>query len=307
MASSGPPVAGQVVHADRLHLLQRPRHLLGQHRHGLDARQLQPQPHQVGALAVVGGHSGGVACGFGLEPALLSLRQHQRGVGLRLRLCALALGFHAQAQRVSLGVLGHARQRQQPVAFGHRLLALRVAAFLRQQQLRARLLLFDGRQRFVLLLAAQRHGLLHALQLQLQLRLQPRPIEHLLALDLGLRHAALALQPSLLDLALRLLALTCDVGFGACLLVLDHAPQRQLGLLLFLLNLDAPLVRQQLRLRHRHLGVGLGVRALLLVGGDDLGQPPHAHSIEHVVLVERAEGRLVELHKRGRFEPQAVV
>ena len=70
---------------------------------------------------------------------------------------------------------------------------------------------------------------------------------------------------------------------------------------------QALLGRLELRLAHRDVGIGLDLGALLLVDGDDLGEPAHADRVEGVVLVERRERRLVQPRQRHRVEQDAVL
>ena len=91
------------------------------------------------------------------------------------------------------------------------------------------------------------------------------------------------------------------------LALLDLQPLRDLRLLFLLLQGQAALGGVELRLAHRDLGFGFDLRALLLVGGDDLGELPHPDGIECVVLVERCERRLIQARERYRIEQHAVL
>jgi hypothetical protein len=97
------------------------------------------------------------------------------------------------------------------------------------------------------------------------------------------------------------------VGVARRLELLDLEALPDLRFFLLAREAEPLLDRLELRLAHRDVGVGLDLGALLLAGGDDLGELAQADGVEGVVVVERGECRLVHPRQRHRFELQAAV
>ena len=255
---------------------------------------------------------------LGLDPrcGTLRLRQQARALGLGPRACSLRLGLGAPDQDCGFGV-----------GIGRSDLAFLLHPFAPPSRVsgpppraRARSARAPARARSPVrassawawalasstCLPASWIAAVDLAHLGAELRLDLEPPHLPLLGDLQRLGLALALDARVLGGHHRLLARLGGLGFARRLDLLDLQALADLGLLLLLLQQQAPLGGLELGLADGDLGVGLDLRTLLPVAGDDLGQLAHPHRVEGVVFVERCEGRLVQSGERDRVEQHAV-
>ena len=299
--------AADLVDADRLDLLRGLHHLLDDSGERLDARLVELEIDERGAVRVLRPDEGRGSFRPGEKLVLLRRRPLEGRTSLGLGHRDHRARFAPHPGVVHLRLLGGPDEGERLVTLGggdvprgpHPLLGLRLAG--------PGVVHVDLGRRLLDVLGGELDRVVRPRRLGGQLGFDLLAAELPVAGDLGRPHLALARDARRLPAPLGRRLLLGDIGLARGARGLDLALLDDRRLLLLLGEAQLLPGRVELALAHRDLRVRLDLCALLPVDGDDLGETAHTEGVERVVLVEGVEGGLVEAGERHRFEQEAVL